>query len=66
MITINLCDLLYHRPVTNVHTPKAVWIALVKIEEPMRRGQNLIPELLWRMAKLQCDRGIHSFGWACV
>ena len=62
MITINLCDLLYHRPVTNVHTPKAVWIALVKIGGTNEKGTKTLTQSCLENGKLQCDCGIHSFG----
>lgn len=40
MITVNFCDLFHHRPVTSVHTPKAIWVALVKTEETYEQGTN--------------------------
>ena len=54
MITINSHDLFYHRPVTNVHTAKAVWVALVKIGGTNEKTKTLTQGCL-ENGKLQHD-----------
>ena len=56
MITINLHDLFYHRPVTNVHTPNAVWMAPVKIEGTNEKRTKTLTQGCLENDKLQHDR----------
>ena len=55
MITINSHDLFYHRPVTNVHTPKAVWVALVKIGGTNKKRTKTLTQGCLENGKLQHD-----------